>query len=141
VDRLLLQGMTFRGRHGALPAEREVGGRFTVDVELLADLRAAGGSDRLEDTVDYTDAYELVRQVVEGEPLQLLEAVATSIAHRLLELHGVDCARVRVAKTPPLPGEFRSFAVEIERSRSQRGGRRPTGPAEPGRRRGESPQR
>ena len=42
MDRLLLEGMAFFGRHGALAAERELGARFTVDVELGVDLRAAG---------------------------------------------------------------------------------------------------
>ena len=32
MDRLLLEGMTFFGRHGVLPAERELGARFRVDV-------------------------------------------------------------------------------------------------------------
>src|ERR1700694_4669171 len=86
MDRLLLEGMTFFGRHGALPAERELGARFSVDVELTADLRRAGHTDRLEDTVDYSKAYEVVRQVVEGEPCQLLEAVAERIAGRLVAM-------------------------------------------------------
>ncbi|HEX6487810.1 MAG TPA: dihydroneopterin aldolase [Candidatus Dormibacteraeota bacterium] len=118
MDRLLLQGMAFSGKHGVLPGERELPRRFTVDVELHSDLRRAGSSDHLADTVDYTRAYEVVRRVMEGESRQLLESLAESIAGELLALDGVESARVRVAKTPPLAGEFRSFAVEIERSRS-----------------------
>jgi dihydroneopterin aldolase len=117
MDRLLLEGMTFFGRHGALPAERELGARFTVDVELVADLRRAGRTDRLEDTVDYSEVYELVRQVVEGEPCQLLEAVAERIANRLSPMDRVDRVTVRVRKRPPLEGEFRSFGVEVSRPR------------------------
>ena len=110
-----MEGMAFYGRHGFFPAERELGGRFTVDVELEADLRAAAAGDRLEDTINYVDAYEAVRGVVEGEPCHLLEAVAGRIADRLLELPRVTRATVRVRKTPPLPGEFRSFGVEVVR--------------------------
>jgi dihydroneopterin aldolase len=110
-----MEGMAFFGRHGVFPAERELGARFTVDVELEADLRAAGRSDRLEDTIDYSRAYDLVREVVEGEPCHLLEAVAERISQRLLSLPRVERATVRVHKKPPLPGEFRSFGVEISR--------------------------
>lgn len=117
MDRLLLEGMTFFGRHGALPAERELGARFSVDVELLADLRRAGRTDRLQDTVDYSKVYELVREVVEGEPCQLLEAVAERIASRLTDLDRVDRVTVRVRKRPPLEGEFRAFGVEVTRPR------------------------
>jgi dihydroneopterin aldolase len=117
VDRILMEGMAFFGRHGVFPAERELGARFTVDVELEGDLRAAGASDRLDDTVNYARAYELVREVVEGEPCHLLEAVAERIAGRLLQLPRVERATVRVRKRPPLEGEFRAFGVELTRAR------------------------
>ncbi len=112
-----MEGMAFFGRHGVFPAERELGGHFTVDVELEADLSSAAASDRLQDTVDYARAYALVREVVEGEPCHLLETVAGRIAERLLGLEGVRAARVRVRKRPPLPGEFRAFGVEVIRKR------------------------
>ena len=112
-----MQGMAFFGRHGVFPAERELGARFTVDVELEADLQAAGASDRLDDTVNYAHAYELVREVVEGEPCHLLEAVASRIADRMLTLPRVERATVRVHKKPPLEGEFRAFGVELVRER------------------------
>jgi dihydroneopterin aldolase len=115
MDRILMEGMAFFGRHGVFPAERELGARFSVDVVLEGDLSGGGRSDRLEDTIDYARAFELVREVVEGEPCHLLEAVATRIADRLLELPLVSRAIVRVHKRPPLPGEFRSFGVEISR--------------------------
>lgn len=115
MDRLLLEGMTFFGRHGALLAERELGARFSVDVALEADLAVAGRSDRLEDTVDYVRAYAVIQRVVEGEPCQLLEAVAERIASGLLQLEGVRRATVSVRKRPPLEGEFRAFGVEVTR--------------------------
>lgn len=118
MDRILLEGMTFRGRHGVLASEREEAQPFTVDVELAADLTRAGASDRLADTVDYTAAHAIVREVVEGEHRDLLEALAAAIADRLVGLDGVWAARVRVAKKPPLPGEFRAFAVVVERGRT-----------------------
>jgi 7,8-dihydroneopterin aldolase/epimerase/oxygenase len=115
MDRILMEGMAFFGRHGVFPAERELGARFSVDVVLEGDLRAAGRSDHLEDTIDYATAYDAVREVVEGEPCHLLEAVAERIADRLLLLAKVERATVRIHKKPPLPGEFRSVAVEISR--------------------------
>jgi dihydroneopterin aldolase len=117
VDRILMEGMVFFGRHGVFPAERELGARFTVDVELEADLAQAARSDRLEDTIDYARAYRMVGEVVGGQPCHLLESVADRIAWRLLELDRVRQATVRVRKRPPLDGEFRSFGVEVTRCR------------------------
>lgn len=112
-----MEGMAFIGRHGVFPAERELGARFVVDVTMEADLREAGRSDRLEDTVNYAHAYRVVREVVQGEPCHLIEAVAERIANRLLCLDRVERVTVRVRKRPPLEGEFTAFSVEVTRPR------------------------
>jgi dihydroneopterin aldolase len=116
-DRLLLEGMEFYGYHGDLEAERVLGGRFRVDVELRADLRAAGRSDALTDTIDYVHCFQVVREVVENRRFHLLEALAEAIAGVLLEQSHARGVRVRVAKQPPVPGGFERFAVVIDRER------------------------
>lgn len=117
VDRLHLEGLQFFGHHGDVEAERTLGGRVDVDVELTCDLSLAGHTDRLADTIDYVRCYDAVRQVVETHQHNLLETVAQQIADRLLQDQRVEGVRVRVAKQPPLPGSFRRFAVDIERRR------------------------
>ena len=98
-DRILLEGMVFHGRHGTLPAERELGQPFVVDVELRLDLRPAGLSDDLARTVDYGQVHRRVRGIVEGSPASLTETVAERIATAILEDHPpVEAVRVKVAK-------------------------------------------
>jgi dihydroneopterin aldolase len=119
TDRLLLEGLQFFGHHGDVEAERALGGRVDVDVEIRTDLSRAGSSDELHDTVDYVRCYEAVRRVVETRQHNLLEKVAEEIAGALLSDERVTSVRVRVAKQPPLAGIFHRFAVVIERERSQ----------------------
>ncbi|MCR5403911.1 MAG: dihydroneopterin aldolase, partial [Butyrivibrio sp.] len=76
MDRINLTGMEFYGYHGCLPEEREKGQRFYVDVEMFMDLSPAGKSDDLNDTVNYAEVFEYIRQVVEGPSKQLIESVA-----------------------------------------------------------------
>ncbi len=98
-DRILLEGMVFHGRHGTLAAERELGQPFVVDVELRLDLRPAGNSDDLAQTVDYGQVHQRVREIVEGEPVNLTETVAERIAAAVLEDHPtLEVVRVKVAK-------------------------------------------
>src|SRR5438445_8743760 len=99
-DRLYLEGMQFFGHHGDVSAERELGSRVYVDVEVQVDLERAGQSDSLQDSVDYLRCYELVRAVVEERQLHLLEAVAEQIARALLSETAALTVRVRVAKEP-----------------------------------------
>ena len=123
-DRILLEGMVFHGRHGTLPAERELGQAFVVDVELRLDLRPAGLSDELARTVDYGQVHRRVREIVEGEPVNLTETVAERIAAAVLEDHpAVEAVRVRVAKPHVrLDGTvLAGSAVEILRRGADRG--------------------
>jgi len=117
-DRLVLEGMEFYGYHGDIEAERALGGRIEVDVEVRADLSAAGRSDALDDTLDYVRCFQLVRDIVENRQYHLLEALAEAIAGVLLEQRHARGVRVRVAKTPPVRGGFERFAVVIERERA-----------------------
>jgi len=117
-DRILLEGMVFHGRHGTLPAERELGQPFVVDVELRLDLRPAGRSDDLAQTVDYAEVHRLAREIVEGEPVNLTETVAEKIAAAVLENYpAVEVVRVRVAKPHVRLGDtvLAGSAVEILR--------------------------
>lgn len=121
LDRILLKDMAFYGHHGVFPEERARGQPFFVDVELLCDLHRAGHTDQLEDTLDYREVYRRVRDVVEGPPRALLEAVAESIAHRLLELDPVQEVWVEVRKPHVrLGGAVGYAAVRIARSRMPR---------------------
>lgn len=119
-DEILLEGMRFYGYHGVHPEERKLGQRFVVDAALAVDLRAAGQHDDLAQTVSYSAAYAEVRRVVEGEPRQLIEAVAEAIAAALLALdRRITQVRVRVAKpeAPVKAALLTAVAVSITRPR------------------------
>ncbi len=106
MDRIELRGMSFQGRHGVRPAERDQAQEFKVDLEIQADLTKAGQTDRLADTVDYTQARAAVREVIEGESMQLLESLAS------------EAVLVRVAKRPASMQPIESAAVRINRTRA-----------------------
>jgi dihydroneopterin aldolase len=131
TDRIVLQGMLFEGRHGVLAEEKVVPQPFEVDVELYLDLRPAGEADDLSRTVDYREAFEIARSVVEGPTRELIETLAESIAAHLLDAFGaagVDEVVVRVQKPAvPLPAPLEAAAVEIRRARPGT----PAGPVPP----------
>ena len=74
MDTIILTGIRALGAHGVLPEEQARPQPFEVDVELTVDLKPAGRSDVLSDTVDYDDlAGRVVRIVEEGEARQLFD--------------------------------------------------------------------
>jgi dihydroneopterin aldolase len=118
-DRIVLTNMVFGGRHGISEEERADAQPFEVDVELHLDLRPAGVADDLTRTVDYRDIFEICRSVVEGPSRRLIEALAETIADRVLARSagsGATEVVVRVRKPMvPLPGELDGASVEITR--------------------------
>ena len=119
MDRIILEGMRFYGFHGVNPEERVLGQEYLVDLAVEMDLVNAGTSDRLEDTVSYAQIYRAVRDVMEGEPRNLLEAAAQSIADRVFYEFPIDSVSVRVKKPhPPIRGSvIENATVEITRRR------------------------
>ena len=119
-DKIQLEGMVFYGFHGVDPAERALGQRFVVDLEVHRDLSGAGLSDDLQDTINYSRMYRIAKEVLEGPSRKLLESLAETIAMRILESLDVDSVGVRVQKPEvPMKGSILAHAgVEVFRERT-----------------------
>ena len=111
-----LHNMTFYGYHGISAAERQTGRRFEVDVELAVDMDRAAASDRLQDTVNYTEVYRIVEELVAKNRFSLLETIAVRLADEILRKFKPKEVTVRVRKKiPPVPGNLDHIEVEITR--------------------------
>ncbi|MGQ9730981.1 MAG: dihydroneopterin aldolase [Candidatus Zipacnadales bacterium] len=116
-DRIILRNMHFYGHHGVDAAERDLGGRFSFDVELVRDLTRAGETDNLNATVDYKAVYELVA-TIQRRGFYLLEALALNIAQGVLQTFDVDEVTVRARKqSVPLGGLIDYAEVEVTRTK------------------------
>src|SRR6266516_2195233 len=118
MDRIELRGMSFHGRHGVRDAERDQTQEVKVDIEIDLDLAEPGRTDRLADTIDYTQVRAAAREVIEGESKKLLESLAAAIAERILTMPRVKAVSVRVAKRPASMQPIEAAAVRINRTRA-----------------------
>jgi dihydroneopterin aldolase len=119
TDHVALLNMRFEGKHGVLEFEQTTAQPFEVDAELYLDLGPAGRSDDIELTIDYREVFRICREVVEGPSFRLIEAVAETIARRILtELRAVAVSEVVIRVRKPrvaLPGSIDAAMVEIRR--------------------------
>jgi dihydroneopterin aldolase len=93
-----IRGLEVAGRHGVHEAERILGQRFVVDIDMvLADDRPSR-TDDLAHTVDYALIADEVAGIVGGEPVALLEHLCRIIADRVLAEPIVQAVTVTVAK-------------------------------------------
>ena len=117
LDVVELRGLRARGRHGVLPAERELGQVFGVDVAMHLDTRPAAASDDLADAVDYGAVARVVHAVVAGEPVDLLETLAARVAGAVLADHRVRAVDVAVHKpSAPVTVPFDDVVVRVHRT-------------------------
>lgn len=117
LDRISLHGISGHGHHGVFDFEREHGQRFVVDVVCWLDLAVAATSDDLQDTLDYGALATAVVADIEGEPLNLIEALAGRIADTCLASPRVQTVQVTVHKPEaPINADVADVAVTLTRS-------------------------
>ncbi len=113
-DRLTLKNMVFYGYHGAYAAEKEMGQKFEVDLEVYTDLRYGGDDPEL--AFNYIDAYTIIKDIVEEQEFLLPEVLAETIADEILSAYDLDKVVVRVRKPyVPIGGVMDYLEVEITR--------------------------
>lgn len=119
-DRISLLGLSLRCRIGVLPGERAAPRDLEADVRLAVDLRAAGRSDALADTVDYAALSERLRAVAAASRFRLLESLAEALAAEALADPRVAAAEIALRKPGAVPGatpEVRIFRTSRPRMR------------------------
>jgi FolB domain-containing protein len=115
-DHIYIKNLLVRGILGVNEWERRTRQDIVINVTITCDLRAAGKSDDLEDTVNYRTVSKAIVSHVESSRRLTAEALAADVARLCLEMDGVSAVRVRIEK----PGALRfaeSVGVEIERHR------------------------
>ncbi|WP_235670261.1 dihydroneopterin aldolase [Prosthecochloris vibrioformis] len=101
-----LQNVTFYAHHGVHKEEHFVGAKYEVDAELRCDFSRAAIDDNITETIDYGIVYKRIEEAITRKKRYLIEAVAYSIANRLLEEFSMlQSATIRVRKrNPPIGG-------------------------------------
>lgn len=119
MDMVSLHGIDVYAHHGVHPAERELGQRFVIDIDLWADCTAAALSDDLGLALDYTIAHRIVSETTAETSFHLLEALAGELCRALLSGLPIEQVSVRVHKpNPPIPNFLGQATVQLRRDRS-----------------------
>ena len=85
MDRIKIKGLEVFANHGVFPEETKLGQKFLVSCTLYIDTRKAGKTDSLADSVNYGTICHLIKEQMEKETFQLIEAVAEHLAESILK--------------------------------------------------------
>lgn len=117
-DLITLTGVAAFGRHGVLDFERRDGQPFVVDAVMHTDFGAAASSDDLARTASYAEVAERIVEIVEGEPVDLIETLAVRLADTILAEFPVAAVELTVHKPKaPIAVPFGDVSVTVFRER------------------------
>ena len=119
-DIIFIHGVVIHARHGVMEHETEVGQRFVIDLELATDLSDSAHSDRLADTVSYSDVVKTATSAFGDDNYRLLERAAGAVADAVLgKFPRVNAVKVTVHKPhAPIAAIFGDVGVVLTRTRS-----------------------
>ena len=117
-DVVEIRGLRLSGICGVLDHEQAQPQPLEIDLDLVADLAAAGASDDLTDTIDYAGVIDAVTGIVASGRPALLEHLAATIADACLTDARVVAVTVAVRTLrPPVPQLGDTTGVRITRRR------------------------
>lgn len=117
--KITLKNCSFYAYHGVFPAEKEIGQRFFVDVELDVQKSEQIADDKLETTVHYGEVFALVEDTVTNAKYDLIETLAHFIGRNICDSFDLVLnAKVTVRKpSAPIPGVLDFVEVCVETAR------------------------
>jgi dihydroneopterin aldolase len=111
-----LENMEFYAFHGHFKEEQIVGNKFIVSVTIDADLEKPAKSDKLEDTLNYQKAFQIVKLEMTKKS-HLLENIASRILDALYaNFSTIKSATVKISKmNPPMGGKVDCVSITLSR--------------------------
>lgn len=118
-DTIFIKGLVLHARHGVMDHETEVGQRFVIDLELAVDLSESSRTDRLSDTVSYSNVVACATAAFKDANYKLLERAAGAVAEAILSAFPkISAVTVTVHKPhAPIAAIFDDVGVIITRTR------------------------
>ncbi|MGI6109363.1 MAG: 2-amino-4-hydroxy-6-hydroxymethyldihydropteridine diphosphokinase [Eubacteriaceae bacterium] len=121
MDQIRIDNLSVYAYHGVFDAEKENGQNFLVSAVLYLDLRPAGKTDDLTQSVHYGEVCSLITQVMTEQSYDLIEAAAEKTVREILrKWPAIQKIRFELKKPDaPIPLPFESVSVVLKRGRHQ----------------------
>jgi len=119
MDCITIKKLEIFAKHGVYAEEKALGQKFIVSAKLYTDLRKAGKSDELADSLDYGGICGNIISYVQNNIFNLIERVAEGLAEMLLkENPKLQKVEIEIEKPwAPIGANLETASVLIERSR------------------------
>jgi len=115
-----LENMEFFAHHGFQDEEQKIGNRYSIDVSIETDFVQAAQKDKLSQTINYGEVYELVSVQMQVSA-RLLEHLAYQIIGKLFENHpkAITIEVVVRKHNPPIGGVCSASKIMLKATREE----------------------
>jgi 7,8-dihydroneopterin aldolase/epimerase/oxygenase len=111
-----VSGLSLFTHVGVTEAERQVGQRLLLDLRIDVGAVDATVTDRIEDTVNYSEVCQMANLVAQQRSYKTLERLCAAIADRVIEQFDANAVWVKAAKPePPMALPVSEVSVEVWR--------------------------
>lgn len=115
MDTIFLSEVKVQTKLGVPDWERMVEQTIILDIEIDYDLSKACTSDDVADTIDYGQVVARIRETLQQNSFNLVEALAEHVCQLILSEFHAAKVKVKVAKPAILPG-LKALGVIVKRS-------------------------
>ncbi len=121
MDKIIIKDLQIFAYHGVNAAEKINGQSFVLDITMWLDLSMPCKSDKVNDTVSYSDVIRKVIEIFTSQKYDLLEKAAQVVCDSIFENFSRVCECEILLKKPdaPINADFSFVAVEIRRKRDE----------------------
>ena len=116
MDIVFIRDLRIETVIGIYDWEREIRQTVSLDLEMGTDIRRAGETDHIDDTLDYKSVAKALIEFVEKSEFQLVEALAEQCSQIILNDFNVPWLKLRLSKPGAVTGS-QDVGVLIERSK------------------------
>lgn len=117
MDKIKIQNLEVFGKHGVLKEENILGQKFLLNATLYTDVRKAGKTDELTDSIHYGDVCQLMTEFMKNHTYKLIESAAEHLAEEmLLEIEHLRALDLEIKKPwAPIGLPIETVSIEITR--------------------------
>lgn len=118
MDSIFIKNLEVFANHGVFPEETALGQKFILSAWLMTDLRRAGMTDDLTESIHYGEVSQFMTDYLQKHTFRLIEAAAEHLAQAMLtEIPGLKEVTLELKKPwAPVKLPLETVGVRITRS-------------------------
>ena len=116
MTKIKINNVELYAYHGVSLEEKNLGGKFSYDLEITFDISKASQTDNIEDTIDYAFIINLVSEFILVNKFNLLEKLVVEICKLVIyKFQNIQKIKINLRKhQPPINCYINSVELEYE---------------------------